>query len=460
MSVMDWSKLMTTKRLRALTFENDDYDARSEFQRDIDRIIFSSSFRRLQDKTQVFPLPVNDFVHTRLTHSLEVASVGRSLGKLVGKYLIDQKKIDSEKFSSDDFGSVVAASCLAHDIGNPPFGHSGEKAIGSFFKNDKSQSITKGFTPEQLEDLRSFEGNAAGFRMLTNDHPSKVEGGLRLTFATLGAFSKYPKGSTEINYNDLGKAVPLRKSQSKFGFFQTESNLFEEVASECGLISLNSPSSQKSWCRHPLAFLMEAADTICYYIIDLEDGHKIKIISSEEVEDLLFPIIDKSPDTRCDKNDWRKIKHVDERVGALRSKAINTLAYEAFEKWKENYNGIMNGRFDSELPDIIHSHDLLNDIKEVSQEKLYNHINVVEVELAGFRILGGLLEMFLGAVQNPKKDFNKKFLKVLPKQFQLEVGETDTYKQAMKICDYLSRMTDSYAVDIYRKLSGIELPNY
>ncbi len=459
---MKWSKLMTDRRLKAKTYDNLDFDARNEFQRDIDRIVFSSAFRRLQDKTQVFPLPINDFVHTRLTHSLEVASVGRSLGKLVGSYIVKQGETSDTTLTSDDFGNVVAAACYAHDIGNPPFGHSGEKAIGTYFISEKGKEIIKDLTPSQKKDLEQFEGNAAGFRILTNDHPSKIEGGLRLTYATLGAFSKYPTASVKPKYNELGLSFTKRKSHSKFGYFQSESSIMQEVANECGLIQLSSKESDTtSWCRHPLTFLMEAADTICYYIIDLEDGHKIKIMDTEEVEDLLFSIVNESPDTRCDKNDWKSIKHTDERIGALRAKAINTLVYESYSVFKENYEAMMTGNFDTEIPDIIHSSKHLEKIKDKSIENLYNHINVVEVELAGYKVLGGLVDIFLGAVLNPKQTPNNKLLKLLPKQFQLDNSDdNDIYMKAMKVCDYVSRMTDSHAIDLYRKLMGIELPNY
>lgn len=459
---MNWSKLMTDRRLKAKTYDNLDFDARNEFQRDIDRIVFSSAFRRLQDKTQVFPLPINDFVHTRLTHSLEVASVGRSLGKLVGNFIVKQGETSGTSLTSDDFGNVVAAACYAHDIGNPPFGHSGEKAIGTYFTSEKGKELIKDLTPSQKVDLEQFEGNAAGFRILTNDHPSKIEGGLRLTYATLGAFSKYPTSSVRPNYNDLGLAVEKRKSHSKFGYFQSESNIMEEVANECGLIQLSSMESKTlSWCRHPLTFLMEAADTICYYIIDLEDGHKIKIIKTEEAEELLFSIVNESPDTRCDKNDWKAIKNPDERIGALRAKAINTLVYESYSVFKEKYEEIMTGNFDTEIPDIIHSSNHLKSIEDKSIETLYNHINVVEVELAGYKVLGGLVDIFLGAVLNPKQTPNTKFLTLLPKQFQVDkTDDNDIYMKAMKVCDYVSRMTDSHAIDLYRKLMGIELPNY
>lgn len=453
---------MTQRRLKAVNYENQDFDARTEFQRDIDRIIFSSAFRRLQDKTQVFPLPINDFVHTRLTHSLEVASVGRSLGKLVGKFIIEKGDTEEMVLTSDDFGNVVAAACYSHDIGNPPFGHSGEKAIGTYFASDQGKDLTKNFTASQRTDLELFEGNAAGFRILTNDHPSKVDGGLRLTFATLGTFSKYPTGSTDVKLNQLGLSPSKRKSRTKFGYFQSESILFQEVATECGLIPLSEANSEvKAWCRHPLTFLMEAADTICYFIIDLEDGHKIKLISTEEAEALLFAIVEQSPDARCNKTDWKSITHPDERIGALRAKAINTLIYEAYSTFKNNYQDIMAGKFDEEIPDIIHSTSLLEQIKLKSIEKLYNHVNVVEVELAGYKVLGGLVDVFLKATFNPADAMNKKILSLLPKQFQVKISnENDKYLQTMKVCDYVSRMTDSYAIDLYRKLMGIELPNY
>ncbi len=271
---MNWEQLLSRKLLcDEKPVKQNLNDGRSPFQRDFDRIVFSSAFRRLQDKTQVFPLPESDFVHTRLTHSFEVSCVGRSLGTLIGSKIIQRHKELKEQYSHFHLGEIVAAACLAHDIGNPPFGHSGEDAISEYFKNGDGKQFKEKLTELQWNDLTKFEGNAQGFRLLTKLQNPKIKGGLRLTCATLAAFTKYPKESFTIdNTNADGKS----KLYKKFGFFQPEKELFSEVAGEVGLNKKLNKQKYLWWERHPLAFLVEAADDICYRIMDLEDGYHLR----------------------------------------------------------------------------------------------------------------------------------------------------------------------------------------
>ena len=463
---MNWIKLLSKERINSSSHDTTDFDARSEFQRDMDRIIFSSAFRRLQDKTQVMPLPQSDYVRSRLTHSMEVASIGRSLGKVVGKYVIDREKLAADIATEEDFGNIVVAACLAHDIGNPPFGQSGEKAIGKFFNGffKNNPDVTSTLSKAQLRDLVHFEGNAAGFRILANDHPSGRSGGYRLTVATIGAFSKYPKGSLVTTYNELGSCVNERKSQSKFGFFQEEANTFEGIAEKLELLSINQ-GIEKAWVRHPLAFLMEAADSLTYSIIDFEDAHKLKYIDTSKAEELLYAIVKRTPDKRCNTEDWRTINEPSERIGALRAKALNSLIFECRTLFIDNYDSILEGKFDKELPDAIPSSNDLNEIKKVSRENFYNHSTVIDIELAGFDVLGGLLDSFVqiaieihtnGEIRDPR---NTRLLQKMSQQFSSALIKEDAslYQRLLICTDFVSRMTDGFAMKLYKKIKGIEL---
>lgn len=291
---LDWNRLITSKRFGASTYHLKT-DARTEFERDLDRIIFSSPFRRLKDKTQVFPVPKSDFVHNRLTHSIEVSSIGRSIGKLAGEFILKKEgriydMEGNEAITSTTIGHIVAAACLAHDIGNPPFGHSGEQSFRVFFKKffakSENEDFTKELTDKEKKDLLEFEGNAEGFRILTNDHPSGQTGGLKLTYSTLATFTKYPKESIINELNSKGELNLKRRSGKKIGFFQSERAIFQEIATDLGLIRLS--DSDRYWCRHPLSFLVEAADNITYTLMDIEDGHKLKLIQTDEVVNAMF----------------------------------------------------------------------------------------------------------------------------------------------------------------------------
>jgi dGTPase len=289
---MNWEQLLSLKRqgdtFKRLRKEQD--DTRLGFEVDYDRIIFSAAFRSLQDKTQVIPLSKTDFVHTRLTHSLEVSVVGRSIGRLVGKKIIEKYPYLQEihGFQMNDFGAIVAAASLAHDIGNPPFGHSGEKAIGEYFSNGNGQKYQTALSKKEWQDLIDFEGNANGFSVLTSSRPGN-EGGLRISYATLGAYMKYPKES-------LPKKPTSDIADKKYGFFQSDVKFFKEVASELGMIS-NKSGNDIGFERHPLAYLVEAADDICYTIIDFEDGMNLGLVSEDYALEYLIKLVKDSIDT-------------------------------------------------------------------------------------------------------------------------------------------------------------------
>nr|WP_281719619.1 dNTP triphosphohydrolase [Nitrosomonas nitrosa] len=469
---MDWKKLITFERLGDTTAPKDrtKIDARNEFERDIDRIIFSSEFRRLQDKTQVFPIPKSDFVHTRLTHSLEVAAVGRSLGKLGGKIIkAKEDKEVLEQFRSGHFGNIVAAACLAHDIGNPPIGHSGEDAFRRFFKNqEKRLKDVFNLTQAEISDLTTFEGNASGFRILTNDHPSGRPGGLRLTYSTLAAFSKYPKQSGKVVANKLGSKISDRVSQKekKFGFFQREQEIFKEVADRNGLIRLS--DEHDSWCRHPLAFLVEAADTACYSCIDIEDGYHLGYVSYDHLLSIMEPLAGKVLDNDpCDfQNEINAIKDENEKVGYLRSRALNNIVNLCIMSFEKNYELIMTGEFDSELTDsLTRCQAEFDQLVDFNSSNLYNTRKGVQIEIAGYKILEGLLEFFLEAIENSydadkehEKRRSKKILGLLPEYLRPTSNVADSYFNILKVCDFVSRSTDSYAIDIFKKLNGEKFP--
>jgi dGTPase len=419
--------------------------SRSAFEQDYDRIIFSHPFRRLQDKTQVHPLPEHDFVHTRLTHSLEVSSVGRSLGKRVGEVILERHRELSKDFSLFDFGAIVAAASLAHDLGNPPFGHAGEDAISDFFVHHPQGNTFKERVSEaEWADLTKFEGNAQGFRIL-----NKNQYGLKLTFATLGAFTKYP---CPVLFNRDGS----KRSQKKFGFFQTEKDIFKEVAGQLELIHINEYVS----ARHPLAFLVEAADDICYSIIDLEDGCNLGLVSYEEARVLFEGVITRN------KTKLGKLEHLtskQEKIGYLRALAIGDLMDECSSLFLENEAAILNGSFDQALADHCSSKSGLKEIIKVSIEKIYRARQVVEIEAAGHEVLPGLMEEFTKAgfylMDGSKSRKYQNLQLLLPEETRLAIMEqpSNVYSMLRLIMDFISGLTDRHALSLYRKIKGISL---
>lgn len=442
---MNWLKLLSHKRpgdTKAIAHDQ----TRSRFDQDFDRIIFSHPFRKLQDKTQVFPLPEDDFVHTRLTHSLEVSVVGRSLAKSVGTYLLEKyPELKKAGYTIHDFGSIVGAACLAHDLGNPPFGHSGEDSISSFFlTNEKGQFFKEYVSEKEWKDLVTFEGNAQGLRILNDER----NGGLKLTFATLGAFTKYPLSSSCVKEKG-------RKSQKKFGYYQCNAGLFREMANEMGLIQLG----ESKWCRHPLAFLVEAADDICYHIIDLEDGCRLGLVPFETVKELLAEIIGDS----YSEEKVRKIPSQNERLGTLRAMAIGQLIQECTDVFVMKEEKMLDGSFDTDLTGLIPSAHTMEKIISLSIEKIYRSKIVLEKEAGGYEVIDNLVESFATAVYaeyfNQPLPKHKSILRLLPEEFVVLLENIDSEYGALQIViDFISGLTDSHAVRLYKTIKGYRLP--
>ncbi|KAB1156141.1 deoxyguanosinetriphosphate triphosphohydrolase [Flavobacterium luteum] len=444
---MNWEQLLSLKRQgdtsKRLRIEQD--DTRLGFEVDYDRIIFSSAFRSLQDKTQVIPLSKTDFVHTRLTHSLEVSVVGRSLGRLVGKKIIEKYPYLKEihGFHMNDFGAIVAAASLAHDIGNPPFGHSGEKAIGEYFSIGKGQQFKDKLTPKEWQDLIDFEGNANGFSVLTANRPG-IEGGLRISYATLGAFMKYPKES-------LPKKPTSGIADKKYGFFQTDSVFFQDVASELGMIP-NKEGSNIGFERHPLAYLVEAADDICYTIIDFEDGINLGLVSEDFALEYLIKLVKDSIDTEK----YKTLTTKEDRISYLRALAIGSLINDAVRVFLENEETILQGKFPFALTDKSKYKAQMDDIIKLSVKNIYQSREVIEKELVGYQIIQTLLDKFITAFNNKfegkASNYDKLILKMLPEKFLAE--KEDLYKRLLHICHYVSLLTDGNALELYETING------
>ncbi|MGG7468499.1 deoxyguanosinetriphosphate triphosphohydrolase [Chryseobacterium arthrosphaerae] len=427
--------------------------SRTDFQRDFDRIIFSSAFRRLQNKTQVFPLPGSVFVHNRLTHSLEVSSVGRSLGSIIGEFIAEDYNSelteDSKNFYLYNLGNVIAAACLCHDVGNPAFGHSGEDAIASYFERNEKDLKSK-FNEKEWADLVNFEGNANAIRVLAQQQQGKDAGGIQLTFSTLASIAKYPCEAVAKK-----KGIIHRK---KFGFFQNEKEIFLEIAKGTQLIAEN--EEPYIFKRHPFVWLVEAADDICYNIIDMEDAHRLGIVSTSDCENLFFELVkSESNDIDRVKSKLASISNENEKISYLRAKAINALINKSLEIYKQNFETILEGNLDKGLLDIYKSeNNALQDIESFSIEKIYNHKAVVEIENAGYNVMYELLDHFIPSILKPegeRKSYDKKALKLLPRQFVYDNG-TD-YQKVLGIIDFVSGMTDNYATDLYRKIKGIDI---
>ena len=443
---MNWEQLLSLKRFgdknKRLRKEQD--ETRLGFDVDYDRIIFSAEFRSLQDKTQVVPLSNTDFVHTRLTHSLEVSVVGRSLGRRVGQQILEKhpQLKNTHGYTLNDFGAIVAAASLAHDIGNPPFGHSGEKAIGEFFKSGNGSAFKDQLTDKQYQDLCDFEGNANGFKILTNNKLGIV-GGLRLSYATLGAFMKYPKES-------LPKKPTGHIADKKFGFFQSEKDLFKDLVNELGLIKRS--DNGLSYSRHPLAYLVEAADDICYTLIDFEDGINLGLIEEEFALEYLIKLVQDSIITST----YNKLRTTKDRLGYLRALAINTLINEAVGIFMKNEEDILTGEFSKSLLDCSKYEAQTRDIIKLSVSKVYQSTEVINKEIVGFKIINELLNIFtktlLNNLNNNTSAFDELVLKKLGSDINL--NENRLYFILLDVCQYISNMSDSRAILNFKKFQG------
>lgn len=438
---MNWKNLLSAQRSGQKPQPATE-PSRSAFEQDYDRIIFSHPFRKLQDKTQVHPLPEHDFVHTRLTHSLEVSSVGRSLGKRVGEVILQRHADLKNEFSLFDFGAIVSAASLAHDLGNPPFGHAGEDSLSDFFKHHPvGLSLQQKVNEAQWADLVQFEGNAQGFRIL-----NKNQYGLKLTFATLGAFTKYP---CPAFYPDRNKK---KRSQKKFGFFQSESRIFTEVTSTLKLL----PVAENVYERHPLAYLVEAADDICYSIIDLEDACNLGLVSYEEAKSLFENILTHN---KSKLGKLEELASKQEKIGFLRALAIGDLMDECSVLFLDSELEILEGKFNSALADLCPSKEALKEIINISVDKIYRARQVVEIEAAGHKVLPGLLEEFLqvgiSILEKKKSRKHENLALLLPEDILLNIKQApDYYTVARYIIDFVSGLTDRYAISLFKKIKG------
>lgn len=444
---MEWDKLISGKRLGMEDLYLPQTDDRSVFLRDYDRLIFSAPFRRLQNKTQVFPLPGSVFVHNRLTHSLEVASVGRSLGNNVSKELI-QKYPHLANTNIVEIGNIVSTACLAHDMGNPPFGHSGEKAISAYFSEGKGQYLKpmlEAENPAHWTDIINFEGNANAFRLLAHKFQGRRNGGFAMTYSTLASIAKYPYSSV------------YAAGKHKFGFFESEAQTFAEIADELGMRKLSAPGEPLKYARYPLVYLVEAADDICYLLMDLEDAHKLRLFSTEETKELMMSFLTDERKARAE-SICKMVTDGNEQVAYLRSKLVGLLISECTKVFMDNENAILNGEFQGTLIKHISEtpRNAYRRCAELSVDRIYRSKDVLDVELAGFRIISQLLDLMTDAVMHPEKEYSKLLIGRVSNQY--EINDQSLYIKILAVLDYISGMTDVYALDVYRKINGNSLP--
>jgi len=444
--MMNWQQLISNKRLGQEHRHPERHDDRTEFKRDYDRLIFSAPFRRLQNKTQVFPLPGSVFVHNRLTHSLEVASVGMSLGNDVAQQLIKRHpELNGGLFM--EIGQIVATACLAHDMGNPPFGHSGEKAIQSFFTDGAGKSLEAEISPQFWSDITHFEGNANAFRLLTHQFQGRRPGGFVMTYSTLASIVKYPFSSSAA-----GK-------KGKFGFFDTESEAFVQIAHELGIIRKSADGDPLRYARHPLVYLVEAADDICYEIMDIEDALKLKILSYDDTANLLLRFFDEGTRSLILQRIIDEgVTDPNEKVVYLRARVIGLLESECVKVFCEHEEEILSGIFEGSLISHINplAQEAYRQCSRLSVERIYRSKPVLDVELSGYQIIQTLMEKFIDAAVHPDRFYSSQLIRRVSSQYDISAHDLET--RLMAVIDYISGMTDVYALDEYQKISGISLP--
>ena len=443
---MEWKQLISNKRFGQEHKHAERHDDRSEFKRDYDRLIFSSAFRRLQNKTQVFPLPGSIFVHNRLTHSLEVASVGMSIGNDISRRVI-QKQPDLKDTLVEEIGTIVSAACLAHDLGNPPFGHSGEKAIQTFFSEGPGLKIKPMVSSEFWDDITHFEGNANAFRILTHRFKGRRQGGFVMTYSMLASIVKYPFASS------------LAGNHGKFGFFASEAESYKKIADELGISCKSAPGEPLKYARHPLVYMVEAADDICYEIMDIEDSHKLKILSSAETEHLLLSFFDEDIQQKIRQRIIdEELTDENEKVVYMRASVIGKLENECVAAFLAHEEEILAGTFEGSLIDHISERQkkAYKECEKISFSKIYQSKPVLDIELSGYQIMATLMEVFVEAAVNPSRFYSKQLLRRVSSQYDIENENLE--ERIMAVLDYISGMTDIYALDIYQKINGISLP--
>ena len=443
---MEWKQLISNKRFGQEHKHAERHDDRSEFKRDYDRLIFSSAFRRLQNKTQVFPLPGSIFVHNRLTHSLEVASVGMSIGNDISRRVI-QKRPELKDTLVEEIGTIVSAACLAHDLGNPPFGHSGEKAIQTFFSEGPGQKIKSMVSSEFWDDITHFEGNANAFRILTHRFKGRRQGGFVMTYSMLASIVKYPFASC------------LAGNHGKFGFFASEAESYRKIADELGIFCKSAPGEPLKYARHPLVYMVEAADDICYEIMDIEDSHKLKILSFAETEHLLLSFFDEDIQQKIRQRIIdEELTDENEKVVYMRASVIGKLENECVAAFLAHEEEILAGTFEGSLIDHISERQkkAYKECEKISYSKIYQSKPVLDIELSGYQIMATLMKVFVEAAVNPSRFYSKQLLRRVSSQYDIENENLE--ERIMAVIDYISGMTDIYALDIYQKINGISLP--
>ena len=443
---MEWKQLISNKRFGQEHKHAERHDDRSEFKRDYDRLIFSSAFRRLQNKTQVFPLPGSIFVHNRLTHSLEVASVGTTIGNDISRRVI-RKRPELKDTLVEEIGTIVSAACLAHDLGNPPFGHSGEKAIQTFFSEGPGQKIKSMVSSEFWDDITHFEGNANAFRILTHRFKGRRQGGFVMTYSMLASIVKYPFASC------------LAGNHGKFGFFASEAESYRKIADELGIFCKSAPGEPLKYARHPLVYMVEAADDICYEIMDIEDSHKLKILSFAETEHLLLSFFDEDIQQKIRQRIIdEELTDENEKVVYMRASVIGKLENECVAAFLAQEEEILAGTFEGSLIDHISERQkkAYKECEKISYSKIYQSKPVLDIELSGYQIMATLMEVFIEAAVNPSRFYSKQLLRRVSSQYDIENENLE--ERIMAVIDYISGMTDIYALDIYQKINGISLP--
>ena len=443
---MEWKQLISNKRFGQEHKHAERHDDRSEFKRDYDRLIFSSAFRRLQNKTQVFPLPGSIFVHNRLTHSLEVASVGMSIGNDISRRVI-QKQPDLKDTLVEEIGTIVSAACLAHDLGNPPFGHSGEKAIQTFFSEGPGLKIKPMVSSEFWDDITHFEGNANAFRILTHRFKGRRQGGFVMTYSMLASIVKYPFASS------------LAGNHGKFGFFASEAESYRKIADELAISCKSAPGEPLKYARHPLVYMVEAADDICYEIMDIEDSHKLKILSYAETENLLLSFFDEDIQQKIRQRIIdEELTDENEKVVYMRASVIGKLENECVAAFLAHEEEILAGTFEGSLIDHISERQkkAYKECEKISFSKIYQSKPVLDIELSGYQIMATLMEVFIEAAVSPSRFYSKQLLRRVSSQYDIENENLE--ERIMAVLDYISGMTDIYALDIYQKINGISLP--
>ena len=444
--MMNWQQLISNKRLGQEHKHIERHDDRTEFKRDYDRLIFSAPFRRLQNKNQVFPLPGSVFVHNRLTHSLEVASVGMSLGDDVATKLI-QKHPELKDTLFAEIGQIVATACLAHDMGNPPFGHSGEKAIQTYFTEGPGSDLQREVSHQFWDDITHFEGNANAFRLLTHQFKGRRVGGFVMTYSTLASIVKYPYSSS----------APSKKG--KFGFFNEEKDYFRRIADELGISCTSEPGEPLRYARHPLVYLVEAADDICYEVMDIEDANKLKILSFEETSQLMLSFFDKgTQDKILQRILDEPLTDDNEKIVYMRACVIGKLESECVKAFVDHEEDILNGTFEGSLIDHISDlqREAYNNCASLSVKRIYKSRPVLDVELSGYKIMETLMGHFIEAARHPERFYSKQLISRVSSQYDIDSPNLET--RIMAVIDYISGMTDVYALDVYQKICGISLP--